>query len=551
MTHTADPTTTSQTNSSNTHLDAHQLAVEKEQRKVEEEIRIDDIGLGTMLRDSYAIVARKGEDGSLYIRSAPGDPSSPRDWPKWKRYGIVLLASFLNNLVTIGVSSYSTGTTEIASEFNVSAEVAILGLTLFILGFALGPLFLAPLSEFFGRRPVYLISWFLFTVFQIPLAVPPNIATILVFRFLQGFTGAAPLCNTGGVVHDLFSRDGGGIAVGIYGLSSTSGPPLGNAFGGYIVQTLGFRYLYWIQLAIFGGFWFIIYFCLPETRDTIIMMKKAKALREITGNPKIYALHEQDREEPGRLWKVSLARPIVFLVKEPITYLSAAINGLTFGIIFLANQAFPLIFGAGNGGHNWTHVGAINLTYLSFVVGALIGFGLQPIQERFYANATARNGGKSVPEARFYSSLFGIWLLPIGLFLAAWTSFPSINFMAPIVGFTLFGIGFYMIITAILNYIVDGYGHYSASALGAVVFIRNLVACVFPLFSDQMFAKVRAFLFWPLFASSADQTAHPARKPMGNNFGRFFGLSPSPHPLLSILQRPNDSFQQPLLQRTL
>ncbi|KAL8287493.1 hypothetical protein RQP46_003351 [Phenoliferia psychrophenolica] len=451
--------------SSKTELEAAQPPIEKSQmsqEKPEAPEMIDNPTMQSAFTDAFAVVHHRSDDGSLYITNA-----------------IVILASSLNNLVCIGVSSYSTGIGQIVPEFDVSAEVAILGLTLFILGFAMGPLFLAPLSEFYGRRPVYLVSWALFTIFQLPLALTDNIGV-----------RATPLANTGGVVHDLFSRDAGGWAVAIYGLSSTDGPPLGNVFGGYITQNLGWRYLYWIQLGIFGIVWFILYFCMPETRDTILMMKKAKLLREKTGNEKIFALHEQDREAPGRLWKITLTRPIRFLFTEPITYLCAGINALTYGVIFLANQAFPLIFGPGNGGHNWSSVGAQNLTYLSFVVGAVIGLILQPIQEAHYRRALFAAGGNSVPEARFYSSLFGIWLLPIGLFLAAWTSFASINFMAPIIGFTLFGIGFFMIITGILNYIVDSYGHYAASALGAVVMIRNLIACVFPLFSDQMFAKL-------------------------------------------------------------
>lgn len=143
--------------------------------------------------------------------------------------------------------------------------------------------------------------------------------------------------------------------------------------------------------------------------------------------------------------------------------------------------AFPLIFGSGNDGHGWTSLGLINSTYLSFVIGAFIGFFLQPLQERYYHRAVARNGGKSDPEARWYSSLYGIWWLPLGLFIAAWTSYPDLPFIAPLIGFTLFGgesyrvididsdadarirpVGFYMVIAAILNYVVDGYGHYSA-----------------------------------------------------------------------------------------
>jgi len=245
-----------------------------------------------------------------------------------------------------------------------------------------------------------------------------------------------------------------------------------------------------VYLIIFGTFWFIIYFFLPETRGTIIMMKKAKRLRAETGNPNIYAACEKERETAGRLWKVSLVRPFKFLFTEPITYLSALINGFTYGIIFLANEAFPLIFGSENHGHGWTNSGKINLTYGSFAVGALIGFALQPLQERFYHRRTITNGGKSDPEARWGISLYGVFFMPIGLFIAAWTSFPEVSWIAPIIGFTLFGIGFYTIITAILNYVVDGYGHYSASSLAGVVMIRNIAGAGFPLFARQMYIKL-------------------------------------------------------------
>lgn len=229
------------------------------------------------------------------------------------------------------------------------------------------------------------------------------------------------------------------MAVAIYALSSTDGPPFGLVSYAYVAQTLGWRWISYLNLIIFGFFWVVIFFFLPETRDTVIMMKKAKKIREETGNENIFALHEQDRSTPGRLWKVSLIRPFKFLFTEPITYLSAIINGFLYGVIFLANQAFPLIFGVGAGGYGWTSPGAVNLTYLSFVVGAFIGFGLQPLQDLYYKKQLALNGGKSNPETRWYTSIYLVWLLPIGLIIAAWTSLPHVVFIAPLIGFTLFG----------------------------------------------------------------------------------------------------------------
>lgn len=100
------------------------------------------------LADNHAYVFRKDERGNLLIRSLKGDPSSPRSWPNWKRYGVVILASTLNNLVShmqqsstgrpltyqvcLCVSGYSTGVEQMQEEFGFSAEIGTLGLSLYV-----------------------------------------------------------------------------------------------------------------------------------------------------------------------------------------------------------------------------------------------------------------------------------------------------------------------------------------------------------------------------------------------------------------------------------
>jgi hypothetical protein len=95
--------------------------------------------------------------------------------------------------------------------------------------------------------------------------------------------------------------------------------------------------------------------------------------------------------------------------------------------------------------HRLHHVGHPLFFFLFFPItdadNIFSGFALQPFQEQFYQRRTAL-AGKSDPEARWGSSLYGIFLLPIGLFIAAWTSYPHISFIVPIIGFTLFGVGF-------------------------------------------------------------------------------------------------------------
>jgi len=111
---------------------------------------------------------------------------------------------------------------------------------------------LAPLSEYFGRRPVYIYSWFILFIFQLPLALAPNIGTVIVCRLIQGFGGSAPLSNTGGTISDLWERNNSGYAMLIYGLSSTFGPPFALVVCGYLGLIYGWRVLFWFFMAVTG-----------------------------------------------------------------------------------------------------------------------------------------------------------------------------------------------------------------------------------------------------------------------------------------------------------
>ncbi len=91
-------------------------------------------------------------------------------------------------------------------EFQVSEIVATLGLSLFVVGLALSPMILAPLGDFYGRKPVYIVSLLIYVIWIIPCARAPNIQTLLIARFFNGFAGAAFLGVAGGTVGDLFSR---------------------------------------------------------------------------------------------------------------------------------------------------------------------------------------------------------------------------------------------------------------------------------------------------------------------------------------------------------
>ena len=86
----------------------------------------------------------------------------------------------------------------IAEEFGVSLEAAGLTITLFLLGYCVGPLFFAPLSEFYGGRWIFYITFIFYMAFNFLCAWAPNFGALLVGRFLAGTFAAAPLSNLPG-----------------------------------------------------------------------------------------------------------------------------------------------------------------------------------------------------------------------------------------------------------------------------------------------------------------------------------------------------------------
>ena len=390
--------------------------------------------------------------------------------------------------------SISSGAMEIQKEFHVSSEITTLALSLYVLGFAVGPVLLAPLSEFFGRQPVYIVSWFVLFIFQLPVALAPNIGTILVSRFIGGFAGGAPLTNTGGTVSDLWTRNESGWPMAVYGLSSTLGPPLALVMSGYIGLNLGWRWIFWVLMAITGVFWVLLVLKIPETRHTIILQKKTKRVRKVMRKEGLKAAdsitdaNADERKGLHQLFAITLTRPFHFLFTEPITFFAAVYNGFLYGLVYLFNEAFPLVFGPGKG-HGFNG-GEQGLSFLGLCIGPIIAFLFYPLQERYYLRRVAENEGKGVPEARMWMARLGALFIPISLFWFGWTSYPSVHWIVPIIASAMFGAGIYIIILSILNYVVDSYQTYSASALAGVILVRNIVGAGFPLFASQMYNKL-------------------------------------------------------------
>ncbi|KAJ4180051.1 hypothetical protein NW755_012091 [Fusarium falciforme] len=158
---------------------------------------------------------------------SPQDPYDPRNWPLKRKVYTTLLYGLSTMGSTFSTASFSTGIHEMMKEFKISEEVASLGTSLILMGFAFGPLIWAPVSELYGRKLPMAVPYFVAVCFTFGTAAAKDTQTLLITRFFAGFFGSAPLCITGGVLADMFSPQQRGLALTGYALAVIGGPVLG------------------------------------------------------------------------------------------------------------------------------------------------------------------------------------------------------------------------------------------------------------------------------------------------------------------------------------
>lgn len=340
-------------------------------------------------------------------------------------------------------SIYTSTYSQILGELHTSREVATLGLSFFVVGLGCGPMFLSPLSEFYGRRPIYMVSFAFFVIWLIPSAVAKNIQTMLIARFFDGLSGSAFLSVAGGTVGDMFSRNELQAPMMIYTASPFLGPTIGPLIGGFINQYTHWRWTYYVLLIWSGVMLVAIVVFVPETYHPVLLRKKAEKLRRDTGDDRYRSAFEKSSKKISTTIITSLYRPFQLLVLEPMCLNLCLLSAILLGVLYLFFGAFTLIF---EHNHHFT-LSQVGLCFLGICTGMILGVCTDPIwhknYQRLVRNREAAGGepGGSEPEFRLPPAIFGAVLVPIGLFWFGWTTYSSIHWIVPIIGSTVFGMG--------------------------------------------------------------------------------------------------------------
>ncbi|KAJ5495638.1 Major facilitator superfamily multidrug transporter FLU1 [Penicillium diatomitis] len=415
------------------------------------------------------------------------DPLHPQNWPTKKKLLTACILSWTTLNSTFTSSIYSAAISTVSHQFHISSEVSTLGLSLYVLGFAMGPIFWAPFSELKGRRPPLLLSMFGFTIFQFAVATAENVQTIMLCRFFGGFFGACPLAVVAAVLADMYNNRVRGLAIVVFAMTVFTGPLIASTVGGFIVQGLGWRWTEYLTGIMGASALVIDLVLLHETYPPIILVHKAAELRRRTSNWGIHAKQEEIEVDYRELVQKNLLRPIKLLFLEPIVLFLSIYMAFLYGLLYLFLTAYPIVF---QNVHGFAP-GVAGLPYWGLVVGEICGGLYIILTQPSYNRKLDANHGVPIPEWRMPPAIVGSVAFAAGLFWFGWSGWKAqIHWAIPTASGLLIGFGLFCIFLGAFNYIIDAYTSFAASALAANSILRSSAGAGFPLFAPAMFKSL-------------------------------------------------------------
>ncbi|KAH7024535.1 putative MFS transporter [Microdochium trichocladiopsis] len=435
---------------------------------------------------THTYIGSGTEQDPFVVEFQKDDPSNPMNWSQSRKWFITAVVAMSVFVVTFASSAPSSSFQGLIRDLDVSRIEFTLIISLFVLGFAIGPAFWGPVSELYGRRIQWIVAHIGMIAFFGGSAGSKNIATLSVLRLLAGIFGASPLVNSGGAIADMFLPAQRGLAMTLYGVAPFVGTTLGPILGGLISANAGWRWVYGvccIAIGVNGVFGAIF---VPETYGPVLLARKATHLATQDGQHYISVLEKgQAKKTPSEVFQKALVRPWVFLFLEPIVLVACIYVAIIFGTVYLFMGAMPIVFSQGRG---WSEATS-GLSFLGMLVGIIAGLAYVVFDNntRYMRLSVAKT---ATPESRLPPAIIGAVALPVGMFGFAWTNFPSIHWAVCIVLSAPFGLGCVLVMLPITNYLMDSYTVYAASVLAAAAILRSILGAVFPLFTPAMYQNL-------------------------------------------------------------
>ncbi|KAI5209139.1 MFS general substrate transporter [Aureobasidium subglaciale] len=418
------------------------------------------------------------------------DPANPQNWSNMKKGLVTALICIYTTAVYTGSAIYTPSAEGVMHVFGVSATAASLGIALFVFAYGIGPLIFSPLSEIpsIGRNPPYIITFAIFTILCLPTALVDNFAGLLVLRFLQGFFGSPILATGGASLQDMFSLIKLPYVLCCWAAAACIGPALGPIISGFSVAAMNWRWSLWEMLWLAGPVWLTLFFFLPETYPETILLRRAQRLRKLTGNQNLKAQSEINQAQRSFKDMVveALWRPLQLIALDPAIAYADIYIALCYAIFYSFFESFPLVYMQRYG----FNAGETGLVFLSIAVGVVISIVAYYAYLYYIVEPEIRAHGMGAPERRLIPALYSSFLVPIGLFIFAWTGDGKIHWIVSCIGIVINMIGVFILFQCVFVYLPMVYPAYAGSLFAGNDTARSTLAAAAILFSRPLFINL-------------------------------------------------------------
>ncbi|RMD43865.1 hypothetical protein DV735_g1185, partial [Chaetothyriales sp. CBS 134920] len=430
--------------------------------------------------------------------------ASPFGWSTKHKSIIVLLvcASTLHSSYSAGAYSMAAG--PLRAKWQVSQVVYNMGVTVWAVGFGCSPMVLAPFSEINGRRPVFLASGAVMLLSLVGCGLTESFAGMLVARFFNGVGGSTFATMCGGVVSDIFHAETRNTPMALYSGGALFGTGLGPFIAGFMVGRVSWRWVFYHQAIALGCTLTAMFFLFNETRGSVLLIRRCKAINQYLATLDSLPA-ETVSAAPGyrrklryqlpastapsslrRMIYLSLTTPFRLLSTEPVVFFFSLWAAFAWALQYMTFSIVPLVFTTTYHFDTQSNGAAFSTICIATMIATAMSICQDRLARRYWPKFT------SVPEGRLYFACIQSALLPIGLFWFGWTAAPRahIHWISPVLALGVAQVGIFSIYLAVFNYLADVYHRFASSALAGQSFCRNILAAIFPAFTDQMFNRL-------------------------------------------------------------
>lgn len=301
------------------------------------------------------------------------DPENPQNWSTSKKVVVTTVLWLYTFTVYCASAIYTPSLEGVQVEYQVGHIVASLGLSLYVLGYGIGPLVFSPLSEIprVGRKWPYVVTLFFFVLMAIPTALVKSLPGFLVLRFLTGVLGSPCLATGGATMQDMYSSLKLPYGYTAWVGATFCAPALGPVISGFAVAAQSWRWSMWEVLWMALSTFVVVLVAFPETSAATILFRRAERIRRREKDDRYFSQSELDAAQKSvrEVAVHALLRPLEITILDPAVLFTNLYSSYSYGVYYSFFEAFPLVYTDMYG----FSLGLTGTAFLSIVIACLVG----------------------------------------------------------------------------------------------------------------------------------------------------------------------------------